>query len=63
MITLDDTDQEYVSAVLSKCIAIVGMRMTDTNVCEENRERAREIHKMAVKAQGIVNETKGEVKK
>ena len=61
MITLDDTDQEYVSAVLSKCIAIVGMRMTDTNVCEANRELAREIHKMAVKARDIVNETKSEV--
>ena len=54
MITLDDTDQKFVSDVITKSIAILGIRMTDPNVCEENRERALEIHKMAIKARKIV---------
>lgn len=54
MITLDDTNQEFVACVFSLCIAILRIRMTDPKVCEANRNRAIEIHRMAVKARGIV---------
>lgn len=54
MIILDDTDQSFVSSVISHCIAVLDDRMTDAKVCEENRDRAREFHKMAIKARRIV---------
>lgn len=55
MITLDDTDQQFVNDVLNCCIAVLEIRMTDPKVCEANRDRAMEYHRMAVKASGIVN--------
>lgn len=55
MITLDDTDQKFVADTLSKCIGVLGLRMTDPNVCEANRDRAREYRKIAVKARKIIN--------
>lgn len=59
MITLDDTNQKFVADTLSHCIAVLGMRMTDPNVCEGNRERAMEFHRMAIKARSIVKGAKG----
>ena len=55
MITLDDTDQIYVANTLTHCIAILKVRMTDPHVCEANRNRAIEFHKMAIKARNIIN--------
>lgn len=55
MITLDDTDQKFVSDALTHAIAILGMRMVDPNVCEANRERAMEYHRIALKARNIVD--------
>ena len=54
MITLDDTDQEFVADTLNHAIAIHGLRMTDPNVCMENRNRARELVKVTRKALDIV---------
>lgn len=54
MITLDDTDQELVADALNRSIAIHEMRMTDPNVCESNRDRARELAKITRKALDIV---------
>ena len=62
MITLDDTDQKFISDTLSHCIAILGIRMTDPNVCEGNRVRAMEYHRMALKAREIVKGAKDEGK-
>lgn len=55
MVTLDETEQKYVSDTLTHCIAVLGMRMTDPNVCEVNRDRAMEYHRMAIKARSIVD--------
>lgn len=54
MITLDDTDQEFVADTLNYAIAIHKMRMTDPNVCEANRDKAREMAKITKKALNIV---------
>lgn len=62
MITLDDTDQVFVADALTNCIAVLGQRMTDPNVCEANRDRAMEYHKIAVKARNIVNGANNETK-
>ena len=44
--TLDDIDREYIKDVLIKCQAILKMRMTNPDVCEKNRDRAKEYAKM-----------------
>lgn len=54
MITLDDTDQEFVADTLNYAIAIHEMRMTDPNVCEANRDKAREMAKITRNALDIV---------
>lgn len=54
MITLDDTNQAFVSDTLTHCVAVLKMRMTDPKVCEANRDRAIEYHRMALKAREIV---------
>lgn len=50
MITLDDTDQEFVADTLNRAIATHTMRMTDPRVCEANRDKARELAKITRKA-------------
>lgn len=54
MITLDRTDQTFVLIVLALCIASIGLLLTDHDVCEAIRDIAKEIHRIAVKARGIV---------
>lgn len=58
MITLDDTDQEYIRDILIKAKAIFDLRMTDETVCEINREKARECSKMATLALKILRGVK-----
>lgn len=55
MITLDETNQAFVSDTLTHCIAILKMRMTDPHVCETNRDRAMEYRRMSIKARNIIN--------
>lgn len=54
MRTLDETEADFIKDTLSHCIAILKMRMTDPGVCEANRDRAMEYHKMAIKARNII---------
>lgn len=54
MITLDDTDQEFVADTLIHAIAIHEMRMTDPEICEKNRDKARELAKITQKALKII---------
>lgn len=54
MITLDDTDQEFVADTLNRAISIHEMRMTDPSVCEANRDRAYDLAKITRKALDIV---------
>ena len=56
MIELDNIDREYIKDVLIKCQAILKMRMTNPDVCEKNRDRAKEYAKMTQKAIDILNE-------
>lgn len=55
MITLDEIDRDYIKDVLIKCQAILKMRMTDTKVCQSNREMSREYAKMTQFAIDILN--------
>lgn len=56
MITLDKIDRDYIIDVLCKCQAILHIRMTDPEVCESNRDRAREYAKMVQTAMDILND-------
>lgn len=58
MITLDDTDQEFVKDILIKAKVMFDLRMTDETVCEVNREKARECSKMTTLALKILRGTK-----
>ena len=56
MITIDEIDRDFLKDILIKCQSILKMRMTDTHICESNRERSREYAKMTQKAIDILNE-------
>lgn len=56
MITLDEIDKDYIKNVLINCKVILKIRMTDTNCCEKNRDKAREYAKMVQKAIDILND-------
>ena len=56
MITLDEIDRDFIKDILIKCKAILKLRMTDSHICESNRERSREYAKMTQKAIDILNE-------
>lgn len=60
MITLDDTDQEYIKDVLIKARVVFALRMTDEAVCEANRKKARECSKMTTEALNILNGLKAD---
>lgn len=44
--TLDKIDGDYIKDILIKCQSILKMRMTNPDVCEKNRDRAKEYTKM-----------------
>ena len=54
--TLDKIDGDYIKDILIKCQSILKMRMTNPDVCEKNRDRAKEYTKMTQKAIDILNE-------
>ena len=60
---LDQTDVAYLQDILIKAAATWQMQMTDPNLCEVNRDLAREKAKMADKALCIItNATEGGAK-
>ena len=56
MIKLDEIDRDYIKDILIKCQAILKIRMTDTHICQSNRDRSKEYAKMCQKAIDILNE-------
>ena len=56
MITIDEIDRDYIKDILIKCKAILKIRMTDSHICQSNRERSRQYAKMTQKAIDILNE-------
>lgn len=57
-IEIDETDFNYIKSVLTYAVSEWEQKMTNSNVCEANRERAREYAKMARRARELLNEAK-----
>ena len=57
-IEIDDTDLRYINSVLNYAEGEWEGKMTNADVCEANRERAREYAKMARKAKELLKAAK-----
>lgn len=55
MITLDDTDKTFLKDILIKAKVNWDIMMTNEEVCEANRLKARELSKMTAYAIKILN--------
>ena len=57
-IEIYETDFNYINSVLTYAVGEWEQKMTNADVCEANRERAREYAKMARRARELLNEAK-----